>query len=85
MQEILTNISRHSKANKVSVSLSKKDGQFLLVVTDNGVGFEVMDCYDENSLGLMGMNERALSIGAQLKIESTNGRWTTVTLMLNKN
>ena len=85
LQEILTNISRHSKANKVSVSLSKKDGQSLLIATDNGVGFEVMDRYDEYSLGLMGMHERALSIGAQLKIESTKGRGTTVTLMLNKN
>lgn len=85
MQEILTNIARHSQADKVSVSFSKKDGQYVLVATDNGVGFEVMNRYNEYSLGLMGMHERAITIGAQLKIDSLKGKGTTVTLTLNKN
>ena len=47
LQEILTNIARHSKANKVYCFIKQKDGQFLLVATDNGVGFEVKDRYDD--------------------------------------
>lgn len=84
-QEVLTNIARHSKANKVHVSFSQNNGRLLLTAADNGIGFGVKDSYNEHSLGLIGMHERALSIGGQLKIESTKGKGTTVTLMLDKN
>lgn len=85
LQEILTNIARHSQADKVSVSFRKNDGRYLLEATDNGVGFEVMNRYNEGSLGLMGMHERALTIGAELKVVSSPGKGTSVTLTLNKN
>ena len=84
-QEILTNIARHSKANTVSVSLSENAGQFILTVTDNGIGFETLDIYPEKSLGLIGMNERAISIGARFYIKSEKGKGTKATLTLKKN
>jgi PAS domain S-box-containing protein len=84
MQEILTNVARHSKANKLSVSLSKKDDLFILTATDNGIGFELTESKNEVSFGLMGMRERAMSIGGEIKIESAPGKGTTVTLVLNK-
>lgn len=84
LQEILTNIARHSKATMVDFSLSQKDGHFLMITSDNGIGFEVQDKHDESSLGLMGMSERALSIGGNLKIESEKGRGTKITLQLDK-
>jgi len=85
LQEILTNITRHSEATKVYISLSQKDGWFSMSVSDNGIGFEVMDKHDDSSLGLMGMYERALSIGGELKIESVKGEGTNITLRLEKN
>lgn len=82
-QEILTNITRHSNAQYVKVLLTKKEGDFILKVMDNGVGFEP-DGNKTNSLGLMGMQERALSIGAELHIESKPGMGTTIIFILPK-
>ena len=84
-QEILTNIARHSKADKVSATFRKENGRVILSVADNGVGFEADESLLPHSLGLMGMRERALTIGGELNIESTVGKGTTVTLILDKN
>jgi PAS domain S-box-containing protein len=85
VQEILTNVVRHSKANKVSVSLNKQDGLFMVKVVDNGIGFDLNEKSNEDSFGLMGMRERALSIGGEIKIESIRGIGTTVIFSLQKN
>ena len=84
VQEILTNVARHSKASKLEVMASKKDDFFVLGVTDDGVGFELKDHQQKGSLGLMGMRERALSIGGEIQIESSPGKGTTVRLLLRK-
>ena len=49
LQEILTNIARHSRADKVSFSFSKKDDHYLLIASDNGIGFELNGSYNGNS------------------------------------
>ena len=85
VQEILTNIARHSRADKVSVSFSKKEDHYLFTAADNGIGFELIGSDNGNSLGLMGMRERALSIGAEFDIESAPGKGTMITLLLKKN
>ena len=81
LQEILTNIARHSRADKVSFSFSKKDDHYLLIASDNGIGFELNGSYNGNSLGLMGMRERAISIGAEIDIDSAPGKGTMITLL----
>jgi PAS domain S-box-containing protein len=84
LQEIFTNITRHSKADKVQVSINKEDDMFVLSVTDNGVGFELNENNQFGSLGLMGMRERALSIGGEIKIKSAPGKGTTVRFLQKK-
>jgi signal transduction histidine kinase len=84
VQEILTNIIRHSRATHVRVLLTKKDNCFVLKVIDNGVGFKPDESNQTASLGLMGMQERALSIGGELHIDSTPGKGTTITFLLPK-
>jgi signal transduction histidine kinase len=51
-------------------------------VMDDGIGFEWNSDIYRNSFGLMGMRERAMSIGGELDIESFLGQGTTVTLSL---
>lgn len=85
MQEILTNITRHSEAKHVDILLTRRDGHFLMEVTDNGVGFDPGESHRMSSLGLIGMKERALSIGGEIQISSHPGEGTTVRLLLPRN
>jgi signal transduction histidine kinase len=48
------------------------------IIEDNGVGFEVDEAVRQGSLGLVGMRERAESVGGSLTIESMRGSGTTV-------
>jgi signal transduction histidine kinase len=81
-QEILTNISRHAKATKIWVAFKKEKETFQLIVKDNGSGFEVNKVSKIHSFGLLGMSERALSMGGQLTIESLKDIGTTVKLTI---
>jgi PAS domain S-box-containing protein len=82
LQEILTNVARHSKAKSLKISLIKRGNLFCMKVMDNGVGFDLKSDKCKNSLGLMGMRERAMSISGKLEIESIIGNGTTVTFSL---
>ncbi|HEX5990023.1 MAG TPA: sensor histidine kinase [Solirubrobacterales bacterium] len=78
-QEALNNAARHSEAQRVEVRLRRvDDGGVVLEVSDDGRGF----AFDESQrgLGIGGMRERALLVGAELTIESRPGAGTTVRL-----
>jgi len=77
-QETLTNIVRHAKAKKVKVSLSKRKGELLLKVEDDGIGIGNKNINGRESLGLLGMKERAIAFGGELLINSSNGKGTIV-------
>jgi len=78
-QEALTNAARHSGAGRVEVRLRRTDGDgVVLEVADDGRGFAFDE--SERGLGIGGMRERALLIGAELAIESRPGHGTTVRL-----
>lgn len=78
-QEALSNAARHSGAGRVEVRLRRSEaGGVLLEVSDDGRGFAFDE--SERGLGIGGMRERALLIGAELTIESRPGRGTTVRL-----
>jgi signal transduction histidine kinase len=81
-QESLTNVLRHSRATGATVSLIVQDGRVELQVEDNGQGFVPGEDSSRRSLGLLGMEERADLVNAELSITSTPGLGTTVTLRL---
>jgi two-component system, NarL family, sensor histidine kinase UhpB len=64
-QEALTNVMRHSGAEQVTVSLREQDANVVLEVTDDGRGLE--EGLVEGS-GIAGMRERAMLVGADLRI-----------------
>jgi signal transduction histidine kinase len=78
-QETLTNIARHAKATRVEVVLQKQPDRLVLLIHDNGRGFDQADPSLSNSLGLLGMRERAAILGGQVNISSAAGKGTTVT------
>jgi signal transduction histidine kinase len=84
-QEALANVERHASATAVRV-VWRCDGERALIdVTDNGVGFEQGRAGRLDSYGVLGMRERAASIGASLEIVSAPGRGTRVRCTLSPN
>jgi PAS domain S-box-containing protein len=82
-QEALNNISKHAKANSVTVLLESRGDNLLLIVEDDGVGFDAdsLGASDASGgLGLVGMGERAGIINGELEIESGEGAGTTIFL-----
>ncbi|MGE0406160.1 MAG: sensor histidine kinase [Candidatus Korobacteraceae bacterium] len=77
-QETLTNIARHAGASAVVVRLEEENGTLILEVRDNGNGFEHETALRSGSLGIMGMKERVLLLGGDLRISSILGKGTTV-------
>ncbi len=77
-QEALTNAARHSEAARITVSLRRSGDGVELEICDDGRGFAFEQ--SERGLGISGMRERALLIGAELTIESRPGDGTTVRL-----
>jgi PAS domain S-box-containing protein len=78
-QETLTNVARHAKATRAEVVLQKQRDRLVLLIRDNGRGFAEEDPCVSNSLGLLGMRERAAILGGRVNISSAPGRGTTVT------
>ena len=77
-QEALTNIAKHSGADKVEVILERRPDHVLLIIEDDGVGFDTAGAGQERGFGLLGMQERAALVDATLEIESAVGRGTTI-------
>jgi PAS domain S-box-containing protein len=83
-QEALTNVAKHARAGEVEIILERRGDHVLLVVEDDGVGFEPGDRDDaRGGFGLRGMRERASLIGATLEIESGAGQGTTILLRMS--
>jgi signal transduction histidine kinase len=78
-KEALTNATSHSHARSLWVELTQEPGFVLLVVQDDGAGFDP-ESVEEGHYGLQIMRERAASVGGQLLIDSSPGRGTRVTL-----
>jgi len=77
-QETLTNIARHSQATYMTVSLKEKDGILELIVRDNGIGITKAQIGRSDSFGLLGMMERAHTVGGEIKISGSPGKGTKV-------
>jgi PAS domain S-box-containing protein len=81
-QESLTNVARHACATRVEARLERKANELIFQVRDNGRGFDPEEAKARKSLGLVGMQERALLLNGELKIEGVPGAGTTMTLRI---
>ncbi len=68
VQEALTNVAKHARANRVRVAVSESDGQLLIEVKDDGAGFAPEA--RSQGFGLAGMHERVSLAGGTLNIDS---------------
>ncbi|TIW20780.1 MAG: sensor histidine kinase, partial [Mesorhizobium sp.] len=77
-QEALTNIGKHARPDRVSVTAHIWDSKLRLTVEDNGRGFDGAAAAGSRHLGLAGMRERLALIGGELTVETARGRGTAV-------
>ncbi|MGD2134669.1 MAG: PAS domain S-box protein [Gemmatimonadales bacterium] len=82
VQESLTNAIRHARATRVDVRLRALEGTLVLQIEDDGVGILDERASDPDSLGLLGMRERALGIGASIDIHRRLEGGTRIELRL---
>jgi PAS domain S-box-containing protein len=78
VQEALTNVMRHAQASRVSVLLKRRGDQVVLILEDDGVGFDPETAAQSGRLGLLGIRERVEALSGTLVVESAVGAGTTV-------
>jgi len=87
LQEALNNVSKHSGADRVQLSLRKREGSIELMVRDNGKGFNLEEMTPgkghREGLGLPSMKERAEQSGGTFVLESAPGEGTTIKIVWN--
>ncbi len=80
-QEALGNVALHAEASQVDIVLERRQGDVVLEVRDNGKGFDP-DAARENSLGLLGIEQRVQRFGGTLAVLSAPGAGTVVTVRI---
>lgn len=80
IQEALNNVERHSRARRAEVIVRRHGRRVGVVINDDGVGFRPEQARRMDAYGLVGMRERAESIGGTLLVESEPGQGTAVTV-----
>jgi signal transduction histidine kinase len=79
-QEALNNVVKHAKASRFSVTLTYSHPKIILILKDNGIGFDQDKSTD--GIGLLGMRERVVSAGGTIAIISGKGKGTTIRVEL---
>jgi len=82
IQEALNNIAKHAQADRVEISLMRRDSRILASIQDNGKGFDLDRVLHpespERGFGLIGMQERVSLLGGQMDIQSKPGFGTLI-------
>jgi len=78
VQESLTNVSRYAKASEVKILICFGSREIDVSIADDGCGFDLGEVMIKKTFGLLGMRERALTLGGDLMIMSRPGRGTTI-------
>ena len=82
VQEALTNVIRHSRADRVNCSILKGKDSLKIEISDNGIGITNQQLTGKDSLGITGMKERALIIGADILITGEKHKGTKMILSI---
>ena len=78
IQEALTNVTRHSRARKVDVSMTIQNKNLCLIIKDNGVGIKEEKIDSSKSYGLIGIRERLVPWNGTMEINGIKGEGTTI-------
>jgi len=88
VQESITNAVRHANANEINISVTNKydeineQQQLTIIIQDDGKGMEVQDFHSDVDFGLLGMRERAHSLGGTFELTSALGEGVMIKVTL---
>ncbi len=82
LQEVLTNVTRHARAGRVTVTLARSGSSVTCSVADDGIGLASGGDRPRTGFGLQHMRERAMELGGNLDVSAESGGGTTVTFTL---
>lgn len=86
MQEALNNVVKHAQADQVSIRLTYSHPTAIMVISDNGKGFDPSDLHPDierrQGIGLISMRERVASVGGSIDIRSAPGKGCTIRVAL---
>jgi len=82
-QECFNNALKHSKAKKITIELIEKVQELIIIIEDNGIGFEVLN--NNTGSGLRNIQTRAKLINTEIKINSQQKKGTITQLNYHKN
>jgi two-component system, NarL family, sensor kinase len=85
VQEAIHNAVKHARAKNITVQLNYQAAAFVLLITDDGIGFNAADLQAaQTGIGLKSMQNRAALIGGQFTITAANGNGTAIKVELKK-
>ncbi|HKB63517.1 MAG TPA: PAS domain-containing protein, partial [Burkholderiales bacterium] len=82
-QEALNNVAKHARARRVEIALDQVNGECVMSVQDDGIGFDgVEDTSDKPKpgLGMVTMRERAQAVGGHFEVQALPARGTQLTV-----
>jgi len=85
-QEALNNVAKHASATQVDIELFEEDGNVMMAITDNGIGFDAKDQKLRNlqHWGVPLMRERTRAINGKFLLRSVPGQGTQIVVQLRK-
>ena len=79
VKEAITNVYKHANASRIDVNLFTDSQNTIINIRDNGIGIKLYtDLQKHGHYGILGMKERVMLMGGQLKIENVNGTCITI-------
>ncbi|RJX38525.1 GAF domain-containing protein [Paenibacillus pinisoli] len=82
-QEAINNVSKHARTNRATITIKSIEDQIQMSIIDHGCGFVLEQAETKlATLGISSMSERAAQVNGRLKINSTEGKGTIVTVMV---
>jgi PAS domain S-box-containing protein len=85
VQEGLQNVNKHSRASRVEVRLGGAPTEIYLILSDNGVGFDLSQNYASNGIGILSMKERARMLRGTFELQSAPTKGTQITMKIPLN
>ncbi|WP_417351629.1 sensor histidine kinase [Flavobacterium alkalisoli] len=82
VQELSTNIIKHSQATEASIQLTNHDENINIIIEDNGVGFPPAKTHTSDGMGLNTIRKKVEQLGGTFTIDSTPGKGTTIIIDL---